>query len=1031
VSFSKEDAGGKELPGATISLLNNDADKTAVVDGNGNAISWESTPATHTVTGLAAGTYWMHEVSAPSGYATTTDILFTIAADGKVTVNGQDVNGPVTMTDSRTNVTFSKQAVGGAEIGGAKIEILNSNGDIATCSNADTGATETAEWTSEAGVSHGVTGLAAGEYTMHEVSAPAGYTTTTDIPFMISADGKVMTGTSEVTTVTMTDQLTSVSFSKEDAGGKELPGATISLLNNDADKTAVVDGNGKAISWESTPATHTVTGLAAGTYWMHEVSAPSGYATTTDILFTIAADGKVTVNGQDVNGPVTMTDSRTNVTFSKQSVGGAEIGGAKIEILNSNGDVATCSNADTGATETAEWTSEAGVSHEVTGLASGEYTMHEVSAPAGYAVATDITFTVNTDGTVTSEARDENGRIVMTDETTVTFSKQSVGGVEIGGAQIEILNSNGDVATCSNADTGATETAEWTSEAGVSHGVTGLAAGEYTMHEVSAPAGYAVATDITFTVNTDGTVTSEARDQNGRIVMTDETTVTFSKQSVGGVEIGGAQIEILNSNGDVATCSNADTGATETAEWTSEAGVSHGVTGLAAGEYTIHEVSAPAGYAVATDITFTVNTDGTVTSEARDQNGRIVMTDETTVTFSKQSVGGVEIGGAQIEILNSNGDVATCSNADTGATETAEWTSEAGVSHGVTGLAAGEYTMHEVSAPAGYAVATDITFTVNTDGTVTSEARDQNGRIVMTDETTVTFSKQSVGGVEIGGAQIEILNSNGDVATCSNADTGATETAEWTSEAGVSHGVTGLAAGEYTMHEVSAPAGYAVATDITFTVNTDGTVTSEAKDQNGRIVMTDETTVIFSKQDLGGNEIEGAQIEIRNQDGAVATDYAGNQVKWISEKDVSHEVTGLAAGEYTMHEVSAPSGYTVATDIKFTVNADGTVTVEKAENLINGKIVMKDQKITGGGGGGNTTSNTPGSTKPGQGTPSVNIGSNVVPLYGISPDETPKGMLGLPKTGDEVRVSLLILMLASILVLSGMLISEKKRRNQQ
>jgi hypothetical protein len=409
VSFSKKDAGGKELPGATISLLNNDADKTAVVDENGNAISWESTPATHTVTGLAAGTYWMHEVSAPAGYTTTTDVPFTIAADGKVTVNGQDVNGLVTMTDSQTSVSFSKEDAGGKELPGATLSLLNNDADKTAVVDGNGNAIS---WESTP-ATHTVTGLAAGTYWMHEVSAPSGYATTTDILFTIAADGKVTVNGQDVNgPVTMTDSQTSVSFSKEDAGGKELPGATISLLNNDADKTAVVDGNGNAISWESTSATHTVTGLAAGTYWMHEVSAPSGYATTTDILFTIAADGKVTVNGQDVNGLVTMTDSQTSVSFSKEDAGGKELPGATISLLNNDADKTAVVD---GNGKAISWESTP-ATHTVTGLAAGTYWMHEVSAPAGYTTTTDVPFTIAADGKVTVNGQDVNGLVTMTDQ---------------------------------------------------------------------------------------------------------------------------------------------------------------------------------------------------------------------------------------------------------------------------------------------------------------------------------------------------------------------------------------------------------------------------------------------------------------------------------------------------------------------------------------------------------------------------------------------------------------------------------------
>ena len=77
--------------------------------------------------------------------------------------------------------------------------------------------------------------------------------------------------------------------------------------------------------------------------------------------------------------------------------------------------------------------------------------------------------------------------------------------------------------------------------------------------------------------------------------------------------------------------------------------------------------------------------------------------------------------------------------------------------------------------------------------------------------------------------------------------------------------------------------------------------------------------VYFSKVNLGGEEIAGAKIEIK-QDDTVIT-------KWISKAGETH-LLKLPVGEYIFHEESAPEGYLAVTDITFTVNEDGTVTVK-------------------------------------------------------------------------------------------------------
>ena len=159
------------------------------------------------------------------------------------------------------------------------------------------------------------------------------------------------------------------------------------------------------------------------------------------------------------------------------------------------------------------WTSEAGKSKELN-LTPGTYTFHEEAAPTGYLKVTDITFQVKTDGTVEvtnvgeKDSKGEDNKVVTNGSTVtvtdkdddlprkITFSKVSLGGTEIAGAQIKIYK--GDKAE-------GTAVESWTSEAGKSKELS-LAPGTYTFHEEAAPTGYLKVTDITFQVKHDGTV---------------------------------------------------------------------------------------------------------------------------------------------------------------------------------------------------------------------------------------------------------------------------------------------------------------------------------------------------------------------------------------------------------------------------------------------------------------------------------------------------------------------------------------------
>ena len=187
----------------------------------------------------------------------------------------------------------------------------------------------------------------------------------------------------------------------------------------------------------------------------------------------------------------------------------------------------------------------------------------------------------------------------------------------------------------------------------------------------------------------------------------------------------------------------------------------------------------------------------------------------------------------------------------------------------------------------------------------------------------VSVSKKTFGGEEISGAALSLKdNSTGNVVE------------SWTSN-GVEHKVV-LSEGTYTLHEDSAPAGYAVANDITFTVDAEGKVSVDGNPVS-EVVMVDEYAshdVIISKVDAANNkELAGAVLKV--------TDKEGNEVdKWTSEEGKNHTVT-VKPGTYTFTEVSAPKGYELAESITFNVDLNGKVTIDGKEVTA---VVMKDAK---------------------------------------------------------------------------------------
>ena len=194
-------------------------------------------------------------------------------------------------------------------------------------------------------------------------------------------------------------------------------------------------------------------------------------------------------------------------------------------------------------------------------------------------------------------------------------------------------------------------------------------------------------------------------------------------------------------------------------------------------------------------------------------------------------------------------------------------------------------------------------------------------------EKEVVFSKVNVGGEEIAGAKIQIKDAQGQVVK------------EWTSKAGQSE-IIKLKAGTYIFHEEAAPNGYLKVTDITFEVDKQGKVTvknangNEVKANENKLTVTDKTEpvvpptpgekeVLFSKVNVGGEEIAGAKIQIK--------DAQGNVVKEWTSKAGQSEIIKLKAGTYIFHEEAAPNGYLKVTDITFEVDEQGKVTVKNAD----------------------------------------------------------------------------------------------------
>lgn len=787
--------------------------------------------------------------------------------------------------------------------------------------------------------------------------------------------------------------------------------------------------------------------VVGNSYDITEVSAPEGYEKVSGTMrVTVADDGSINVVGSvDESGQVTgqlpptgyekvsgnafevrVTNEPVEITINKvkSGDGGTRLNGAVFEVTG----VFANSNAES----TREFTTDTegnlvGVANISAQLKSGEtYVLSEKTAPAGYElIEGTLTFTVNEDGTITPQGNvpagysveQDNVSIVASDTPIeVSFVKKDLGDEnQLAAAEFTIAGRFVDDTTHEVSQQEISFTTDGTELklASLPHnGATySLVAGQtYTVTEKTAPSGYELVAPFSFTVEADGTIapaegsSQAAAGEEGYVISNDQGgAVTLTAHD--------KPIEVVLAKTSSANEQLALTGAVfelyrgaSAAEGDFVEQVSTGTDGKIALEnlvggttYTLHEVTAPVGYELLPDVTFTVETDGTVTLSGNAPAGYTVTEDEDgVVTFTaadtpieaqlvKTDEAGTPLAGAVFIIQGAfAGDYAQAQEI------TLDPTDEDGItSIPVAALIANEtYTIAELTAPDGYERAGSVKFTVATNGTITILSDDANAASISNNTATGDTNTASGGNNEItnnGGVsavagtngtgtfaassegtmavitatnhpvEITITKTDGAQGLLPGAEFTATSTDGTADGAGV-HSVTavtgedgvavlsGLIAGkEYTLAETKAPAGYELLTDtLTFTVQPDGTIDagllppaafSIGTTKDAVSVTDNPLEVSLVKQAPNGAPLAGAEFTVEGEfpDGQTSKTFTSDESGIVFNQ---LQLTGSAEGaRYSVTEIKAPDGYAQPEgSLDLLVYEDGSVQIAESSS---------------------------------------------------------------------------------------------------
>ena len=331
IQLHKANADGNALAGAVFGLF--EADGTTPVanpygEGQATATSSdeEGKKGLVTFTGLEARDYVIKELTAPSGYQLSTDVIKVSASELKAATNlvvdkGTVVNKPFTSIPPTPptvdkpelklySIQLHKVNQEGKALVGAVFGLFEADGTTPVSNPYGAGQ---ATATSDANGLVTFTGLEAKDYVVKELTAPDGYQLSDEVIKILASDLVVSNSVVDKGNVVNKPftyipptpptvdkpelKLYNIQLHKVNLVGQDLAGAVFGLYEADG-VTPVANpyGEGQATATSDTNGLVSFTGLEARDYVIKELTAPAGYQLLTDVITVSASELKAAPN---------------------------------------------------------------------------------------------------------------------------------------------------------------------------------------------------------------------------------------------------------------------------------------------------------------------------------------------------------------------------------------------------------------------------------------------------------------------------------------------------------------------------------------------------------------------------------------------------------------------------------------------------------------------------------------------------------------------------------------------------------------